>query len=156
SPRDVGLSPTVPTLPSLLKKAGYRTTLVGKWHLGSLPAFGPLQSGYDHFYGFRGGAVDYYTHRGPNQADDLWDGDVEVRQAGYLTDLLGNRAVDVVNAHARSNAPFFVSLHFNAPHWPWEAPGDEAESERIRNTNLFHYDGGTQKTYQRMVAQMDA
>ena len=69
----VGLSPTEPTLPSLLRKAGYGTTLVGKWHLGSLPAFGPLQSGYDHFYGFRSGAVDYYSHRAPNHADDLWD-----------------------------------------------------------------------------------
>src|ERR1700731_4633696 len=60
--RDVGLPPDHPTLPSLLKKAGYGTTLVGKWHLGLLPKFGPLQSGYDHFYGFRGGAVDYYSH----------------------------------------------------------------------------------------------
>jgi len=151
----VGLSPKEPTLPSLLKKAGYGTTLVGKWHLGSLPAFGPLQSGYDHFYGFRGGAVDYYSHRAPNQADDLWDDDVAIHQTGYLTDLLGSRAVDVVNAYARANQPFFLSLHFNAPHWPWEAPGDEAESERIKATNLFHYDGGTQKTYQRMIAQLD-
>ena len=54
--RDVGLPPEHPTLPSLLKKAGYGTTLVGKWHLGALPKFGPLKSGYDHFYGFRGGA----------------------------------------------------------------------------------------------------
>ena len=60
--RDVGLPPEHPTLPSVLKRAGYGTTLVGKWHLGALPKFGPLQSGYDHFYGFRGGAVDYYTH----------------------------------------------------------------------------------------------
>ena len=50
---------------------------------------------------------------------------------GYLTDLLGNRAVDVVNGYAKSRQPFFLSLHFNAPHWPWEAPGDEAESERL-------------------------
>ncbi len=56
-----------PTLPSLLKKAGYSTTLVGKWHLGLLPKFGPLQSGYDHFYGFRGGAVDYYSARLPKR-----------------------------------------------------------------------------------------
>src|SRR6478672_10099843 len=60
--RDVGLPPEHPTLPSLLRKAGYGTTLVGKWHLGALPRFGPLQSGYDHFYGFRGGAIDYYSH----------------------------------------------------------------------------------------------
>src|SRR5262249_36119296 len=51
SPKDVGLPPNHPTLPSLLKKAGYGTTLVGKWHLGYLPDFGPLKSGYDHFFG---------------------------------------------------------------------------------------------------------
>jgi arylsulfatase A-like enzyme len=153
--RDVGLPPEHPTLPSLLRNAGYGTTLVGKWHLGALPRFGPLQSGYDHFYGFRGGAVDYYTHAGLDQKDDLWDGDVPVRRIGYLTELLGSRAVDVVNGYSKSRRPFFLSLHFNAPHWPWEAPGDEAESERLRNTNLFDFDGGTQKTYQRMIEEMD-
>src|SRR5277367_1296551 len=98
--RDIGLPPDQPTLPSLLKKAGYGTTLVGKWHLGTLPKYGPLQSGYDHFYGFRGGAVDYYSHA--NQKDDLWEDDVQVHQTGYLTDMLGNRAVDVVNEYAKS------------------------------------------------------
>ncbi len=127
--RDVGLPPEHPTLPSLLKKSGYGTTLVGKWHLGQLPKFGPLQSGYDHFYGFRGGALDYYTHS--NRGDDLWDDDVQVHQMGYLTDLLGSRAVEVVNGYAKSGRPFLLSLHFNAPHWPWEAPGDEAESKRL-------------------------
>jgi arylsulfatase A-like enzyme len=82
--REVGLPPDHPTLPSLLRKVGYGTTLVGKWHLGSLPKYGPLQSGYDHFYGFRGGAIDYYTH-GPGKGD-LWDDDVPVHQMGYLTD----------------------------------------------------------------------
>jgi arylsulfatase A-like enzyme len=152
--RDVGLPPNIPTLPSLLKKAGYGTTLVGKWHLGVLPKFGPLQSGYDHFYGFRGGAVDYYTHA--NQKDDLWDDDVQIHQMGYLTDMLGGRAVDVINGYAKSGRPFLISLHFNAPHWPWEAPGDEAESNRLRSaSSLFDFDGGTQKTYQRMIQEMD-
>ncbi len=154
SGRDVGLPPDHPTLPSLLKKAGYGTTLVGKWHLGLLPKFGPLQSGYDHFYGFRGGAVDYYTHA--NKKDDLWDDDVQVHQMGYLTDMLGSRAVDVVNGYAKSGRPFLISLHFNAPHWPWEAPGDQAESNRLRSaSSLFDFDGGTQKTYQRMIQEMD-
>jgi arylsulfatase A-like enzyme len=151
--RDVGLPPNHPTLPSLLKKAGYSTTLIGKWHLGVLPKFGPLQSGYDHFYGFRGGALDYYTHA--NRRDDLWDDDMQVHQMGYLTDMLGSRAVDIVNENARSGRPFLVSLHFNAPHWPWEAPGDEAESNRLRSASLFDFDGGTQKTYQRMIEEMD-
>jgi arylsulfatase A-like enzyme len=155
--RDVGLPPNIPTLPSLLKKAGYGTTLVGKWHLGVLPKFGPLQSGYDHFYGFRGGAVDYYTHS--YQKDDLWDDDVQVHQMGYLTDMLGSRAVDIVNGYAKSGRPFLISLHFNAPHWPWEAPGDEAESNRLRSigsaSSLWDFDGVTQKTYQLMIHEMD-
>lgn len=80
--RDVGLPPDHPTLPSLLKKAGYATALVGKWHLGKLPKYGPLLSGYDHFWGYRGGAVDYYRHFGTDGKDDLWDGDTPVQQAG--------------------------------------------------------------------------
>ena len=150
--RDIGLPPEHPTLPSLLKKAGYGTTLIGKWHLGLLPKYGPLKSGYDHFYGFRGGALDYYTH-----GDDLWDDDVKIHQMGYLTDLLGSRAVDVINREAKSGRPFLLSLHFNAPHWPWEAPGDEAESERLRagHKSLADYDGGSQKTYQRMIQDLD-
>jgi hypothetical protein len=75
---------------------------------------------------------------------------------GYLTDLIGSRAVDVVNAYAKSGSPFLLSLHFNAPHSPWEGPGDEAESERIRGKGtLMDFDGGTQKTYQRMIEDMD-
>lgn len=148
--RDTGLPPDHPTLPSLLRKAGYGTTLVGKWHLGLLPKYGPLQSGYDHFYGFRGGACDYYDH-----ADSLWDGDVKIHDAGYLTDLLGTHAVDVVNGYAKAGKPFLLSLHFNAPHWPWEAPGDEAESKRLAGHSHFDFDGGSQKTYERMIEELD-
>ena len=154
--RAVGLPPAHPTLPSLLRAAGYGTTLVGKWHLGRLPNFGPLKSGYDRFYGFRGGALDYYTHKfgAPNtDTEDLWDGDAKVHQVGYLTDLLGDRAVSEIDRYAKAGQPFLISLHFNAPHWPWEAPGDEVEAQRL--TSLFHFDGGSQKTYARMVMQLD-
>jgi arylsulfatase A-like enzyme len=152
---DVGLPPEHPTLPSLLRKAGYTTSLIGKWHLGALPKFGPLQSGYDHFFGFRSGAVDYFSHLDTRQQPDLWDGDVEAHDTGYLTELLGARAVDAVNAAATARQPFLLSLHFNAPHWPWEAPGDAAESQRVAGTNLRDFDGGAQQTYRRMIEAMD-
>jgi arylsulfatase A-like enzyme len=147
--RDIGLPPDVPTLPSLLKKGGYSTTLVGKWHLGLLPKYGPLQSGYDHFYGFRAGASDYYSHPG------LYDDDMKIDQAGYLTELLGNHAVNVVNGYAQSGRPFLLSLHFNAPHWPWEPPGDDSESKRLAGHHLADFDGGSQKVYQKMIEALD-
>ena len=153
---DVGLPPDHPTLPSLLHQSGYATALVGKWHLGVPPNFGPLKSGYQQFYGIRSGAIDYYTHLNARGAHDLWDNDTPVHANGYLTDLLGDRAVAVINDHASSGAtPLLLSLHFNAPHWPWEGPGDRVESERLRGSNLRHYDGGTQRTYYRMIEAMD-
>ena len=93
--------------------------------------------------------------RMPAASHDLWDGDEPVHQAGYMTDLLGDRAVATIDGAARRNQPFLLSLHFNAPHWPWEAPGDRAESDRLRGGNLRHYDGGTQQTYYRMIQAMD-
>jgi len=151
----IGLPPEHPTLPSLLRRAGYGTTLIGKWHLGELPSFGPLKSGYDHFYGLRSGAVDYFTHVNPDHKHDLWEDDAPIQQEGYLTDLLGNRAVNVIDAYAKSAQPFLVSLHFTAPHWPWEGPGDEAESKRLAGKDIWDFDGGTQQIYRRMVEQMD-
>ena len=152
----LGLPPEHPTLPSLLKKAGYGTTLIGKWHLGRLPDYGPLKSGYDHFWGFREGALDYFTHKTDpfvGGTGDLWDGDARIDQAGYLTDLLGDRAVKVIGDYAAARQPFFLSLHFNAPHWPWEGREDEAEALRIRTLN--NYDGGSNATYARMVTALD-
>jgi len=149
-----GLPPEHPTLPSILRKAGYGTTLIGKWHLGFLPDYSPLKSGYDHFWGFRAGALDYFTHKNDGGKEDLWEDDVPIHQNGYLTDLLGDRAAKVITEYAKAGQPFLLSLHFNAPHWPWEGPMDEAESQRIRA--LVDRDGGSMKTYAAMVTRLDA
>lgn len=157
--RHVGLPPTHPTLPSQLQKAGYHTALVGKWHLGTLPDYGPLKSGYDHFFGYRGGGVDYFNHSGVGGRPDLWDGDQAVEETGYLTTLLGDRAVDLIEDFAAGSSPFFLSLHFSAPHWPWEDLGDQAEARRLSSLEdpqaLIHFDGGTMETYAAMVREMD-
>ncbi len=83
--RDVGMPPEHPTMPSLLNKAGYGTTLIGKWHLGNPPKFGPLKSGYDHFWGLLGGGVDYFTHKlstWPSDPQDLWEDDQRITTPG--------------------------------------------------------------------------
>src|SRR5664279_5368627 len=115
----LGLPPAHPTLPSLLKAAGYRTALAGKWHLGYPPAFSPLRSGYDEFFGPMSGGVDYFSHCDSRGTHDLWQGEAEHREEGYLTDLISRRAVDFIErVAARDAAPFFLSVHYTAPHWP--------------------------------------
>jgi len=129
--------------------------LIGKWHLGSLPHFGPLRSGYERFFGNYGGAIDYFTHKpgvGDHVPRDLYEGDVPVDRAGYYTDLLADEAVNWLGQQV-DRQPFFLSLHFTAPHWPWEGPDDESVSREIKD--IFHYDGGTQATYGRMVRSLD-
>jgi len=156
---NIGLPGDQPTLPSLLKAAGYSTALIGKWHLGSLPAFDPLKSGYDHFWGLRSGTVDYYTHKGSDGKLDLWDGPTPVTEAGYLTDMIAERAISAIGTGAKQPEPWFMSLHFTAPHWPWEAPGDMAEAKRLEASPdreaLLHYDGGSLATYAAMVTRLD-
>ena len=150
----LGLPPDVPTFVSLLRASGYRTALVGKWHLGYPPHFGPLRSGYERFYGPMSGGVDYFTHCAGNGAHDLWEGEQEVSHAGYLTDLLSDRAVETVREFASGSAPFVLSLHYTAPHWPWETREDSARAAVVRD-NLFDLAGGNIHTYQRMIRQMD-
>ena len=156
---NIGLPPSHPTLPSLLAKAGYRTSLIGKWHLGSLPDFDPIKSGYQSFWGIRSGGVDYYTHATSNGQPDLWDGPTPVDKAGYLTDLLADRAIAEIRQVSSAKAPWFMSLHFTAPHWPWEGPDDASESARIAGLKdpkaLFHFDGGSAAIYAAMVRRLD-
>ena len=153
----LGLPPEIPTLPSLLREAGYATALIGKWHLGYPPHFGPLRSGYDEFYGIMAGGVDYFSHCSGKGDHDLFIGEAEHHEVGYLTDLLSQRAVSYVQQRAeaaRQGQPFFLSLHYTAPHWPWETRDDAHLAEQVKD-NLFHLHGGNVETYRRMIHHMD-
>jgi arylsulfatase A-like enzyme len=149
----LGLPPEHPTLPSLLRDAGYTTALAGKWHLGFAPHFGPLKSGYTEFFGPMSGGVDYFTHRDSAGAHDLYDGDAEAPRTGYLTDLISDRAVDFIARQRGTAAAFLLSVHYTAPHWPWETRDDEAEARRIEK--IVHTDGGSVETYRTMIRHMD-
>ena len=147
----LGLPPSHPTLAALLRDAGYAAALVGKWHLGYPPHFHPLKSGYQEFFGSLSGGFDYFTHCDTAGVHDLWDGESEIHRQGYMTDLLSERAVAYVSR--KRQEPFLLSLHYSAPHWPWETRADEAEARRIEK--IAHTDGGSVAVYQRMIHHMD-
>lgn len=151
--KTVGLSSEHPTVSSLIKSAGYDTALIGKWHLGYLPNFGPLRSGFDQFFGIMSGAGDFFTHKDMAGAADLFEGDVPVERAGYITDLLTNRAVDYLRQPR--TRPFYLSLHYTAPHWPWEGPKDEAFSKSLGLGPVAFRSGGSLKVYAEMMKSLD-
>jgi arylsulfatase A-like enzyme len=145
----IGLEPDPPTLGQLMKDAGYETALVGKWHLGTLPQFHPLRHGFDEFYGFLGAAADYASHVDTESLESLFqDGTAPVRTEGYLTDLFTDRAVRIVSRNR--SRPLFLNLQYNAPHWPWQAPGDPVYPDSLRWRG-----GGSPETYARMMESMD-
>jgi arylsulfatase A-like enzyme len=151
----IGLPPGHPTIASTLKQAGYGTALIGKWHVGGVTEFGPTRYGYDHFWGFLPGALDYFTHRvgEPNSDAGLWDGEVKTEEHGYLTDLIADKTIRLIREYSDRKQPFMLSVHFNAPHWPWEGPEDEAAAQQ---GGMSTFEAGTIKTYGAMVRQMDS
>lgn len=151
--KTVGLSPDHPTVSSIIKAAGYDTALIGKWHLGYLPVFGPLRSGFDEFFGIMSGAGDLFSHKDMAGDADLFENDVPVERAGYITDLLTNRAVEYI-ARQHKN-PFYLSLHYTAPHWPWEGPKDEARSKKLGRGPEAFRSGGSLKVYAEMMKSLD-
>lgn len=151
---ELGLFPELPTLPSMLKEQGYHTALIGKWHLGYRPHFGPEKSGYMHHFGPMSGGVGYFSHTSRAQEQDLeLDGEPHCEE-GYLTDLISQRAVTYIHNRAKENEPFLLSLHYTAPHWPWETRAQgKIDPEIVKD--IAHLDGGNIETYQTMVKEMD-
>lgn len=127
-----GLPATETTLAAALRSAGYRTALFGKWHLGMAEENSPNAHGFDEFFGFKAGCIDFYSHifywemgRGVNPVHDLWHNGTEVWENGrYMTELITEKAVEFVRraGDGAETAPFLLYLAYNAPHYPMHAP----------------------------------
>jgi arylsulfatase A-like enzyme len=120
----VGLTPNYPSIASFMKKSGYSTHLVGKWHLGFLPAMSPIKNGFDEFFGYNSGGIDHISHTNVLGQNDLYQNETPVLKKGYLTELFAERTLHIIRR--RHTKPFFICLMFSAPHWPLQAPGDSA------------------------------
>jgi arylsulfatase A-like enzyme len=160
--RSQGLDPNHPTLASLLKKAGYATALIGKWHCGWLPDYSPTKSGWDEFFGNFGGALEYFSKLGQLGDYDLYEGDATYEDLRYYTTVLTERAVEYVGRdHDR---PWLLNLNFTTPHWPWLTEDDAETGARIAAEirsgtvlgALRHDDGGSVEKYREMVEDLDA
>ncbi len=134
-------------LPQALKEVGYTTAIVGKWHLGHADRkYWPRQRGFDYQYGAILGEIDYFTHA-EHGVTDWYRDNKQVKEKGYVTQLLGDDAVRVINAHD-VNTPLFLYLTFTAPHAPYQAPQEYIDRyKEIKDP--------TRRAYAGMITCMD-
>lgn len=135
------------TLPDMLREIGYRTAIVGKWHLGHVSReYLPTSRGFDQQYGHYNGALDYFTHE-RDGGHDWHKNDQRNDDEGYTTDLIGREAVRIIEAHP-VNRPLFLYVPFNAPHTPLQATDDDL-------ARYADWKNRDRATYAAMVTSMD-
>jgi len=147
TPSKYGMPTDEYLLPQALKEAGYKTVMVGKWHLGHADRkFWPRQRGFDYHYGSMVGEVDYYSHSSA-KVRDWFRNNEPVKEEGYVTQLWGKDAVARINEHD-PKTPLFMYLAFTAPHAPFQAPKEYEDKYK-------HIADPTRRTYAAMIHAMD-
>ncbi len=134
-------------LPQAMKDAGYRTAMVGKWHLGHADTkYWPRSRGFDTFYGALVGEIDYFDHTA-HGITDWYRNEEVIEEEGYATTLFGQEAARVVEAHDGA-APLFLYLAFTAPHTPFQVPEEYL-------ARYAHVADENRRTYSAMISAMD-
>ncbi len=141
---DLGLPVAETTIAEMLRRAGYDTAIIGKWHLGYDRKFWPDRHGFQESFVALGGELDYYQHTEKNGSETLVHNGEPTRVTGYLTDVFVDRAITWISGR---RGPYFLYLPFTAPHGPLRAPDYGPEA---RNAGDTHRD-----TYRKMVEHMD-
>ena len=120
--RHHGLFQSELTFAEVMRGAGYDTAVVGKWHLGYRKQFNPVRHGFDTFRGYVSGNVDYFSHVDGEGFADWWNNDTKIEEDGYSTHLITRAAVEFVEAQRAG--PFCLYIAHEAPHSPFQGPGD--------------------------------
>lgn len=151
--RMYGISESQNTMPEYFRDAGYKTGMFGKWHLGYKPEFNPTLHGFDEFYGYVSGNVDYISHRDGIGLFDWWHNSDTCYEEGYVTDLITNHALDFMEKN--KDNPFFLYLPHEAPHYPYQGRNDKAD--RLPGVNFKAHGSRPDKkqAYKEMVEIMD-
>jgi N-acetylgalactosamine-6-sulfatase len=119
--RDLGLPAEQTVIPGKLSDAGYTCAVFGKWHLGYEPKFNPINHGWDSFFGYLGGNVDYFNHRETSDLHVLFSGRLPVYREGYMTQLITDDSIAFID---KQKGPFFLYVSHECPHFPYQGPGD--------------------------------
>lgn len=130
------LSPDIELLPNLAKNAGYRTAIVGKWHLGLESPNTPTERGFDVFHGFLGDMMDDYYHHRRHDVNYMRNGTKEIDPEGHATELFTQWAVDFLDSQKDADQPFLMYLAYNAPHTPIQPPDDWLEKVKAREPDM--------------------
>lgn len=143
-----GLPTDEVTLPQALKTAGYYTAIVGKWHLGHAEKkYWPQNRGFDYFYGNLVGEVDYFTKERGGVIDWQRNGKF-LKEEGYITDLVGNEAVHLIEKQNPST-PLFLYIAFLAPHAPYQAQQKYLDLYKDKIADKYR------RAYAAMITNMD-
>lgn len=148
-----GLKDHEVTLPELMKESGYETAIFGKWHLGYMPIYNPLNNGFDTFSGFLAGNVDYFSHVDQSGAEDWWKQRSLEPEEGYATHLISRDAVSFIEEN--SDKPFFLYVSHASPHYPYQGPNDGPERVAGGEFDVYSADGVVDVTYAEMVDELD-
>ncbi len=157
---NLGLPISYGAIPSILKKAGYNTALIGKWHLGYAPKFSPHAHGFDFSLGPLGGGVDYFMHSTPvgmflgkmsyGEHDFFRNGHEQHREGYYITDLITDESVNWINIQKRDR-PFFLYIPYTAPHKPYQGPDDYTG----KKLTVEQENAPSKENYIEMVEELD-
>jgi arylsulfatase A-like enzyme len=145
-----GLSSSIPTLPNLLKRKGYKSGLFGKWHLGDSEDMHPLAHGFDEYFGYNNWSINYYTHRDDSGEESLTHNRSIIERDGYLTDILTDESIRFMEQNR--DDPFFLYLSYNTALPPYLGPDLPPEKWDAE----FNIDTATRADYIAMVEAMDA
>ncbi len=143
-----GLPASETCVARMLRDAGYRTGMFGKWHLGYRPEYGPNAHGFEVFTGLLSGNIDYYSKKQINGDHDWYEDTTPKQEKRYSTDVITDRAVAFIDRHHKE--PFFLYVPYNGVHWPFQAP-DRPDDVRDRKT----WFRGGRKDYAAMLERVD-
>ena len=151
--RQTGMAQEEITIAELLKKAGYKTGVMGKWHLGYKKKYNPVHQGFDQFYGYVSGNIDYHSHYDNAGIYDWWHNTDSLYEEGYSTDLITKHSLEFIEEN--KDQPFFLYVPHEAPHVPFQGRTDSAYRFPDKDFSYYGPVEDQHRAYADMMKAMD-